>query len=551
MEKIWLKNYPADVPKFIEEKLCTVHQLLEDSAKKFPGHTALIFFGKEVTYSELYNLADRFASSLYKLGIRKGDRIGIYLPNSPQVVIVYYAVLKLGGIVVQINPLYVERELIHQIKDSGIKALIYLDLLSKKVANVLNDVDIDILISTSIKDFLKFPYDALLKIKNLFQHQEVVDIKKGHKFVELIKEYASFPLPDINPKEDIALLQYTGGTTGLSKGVILTHNNLVSNVLQARAWFAGVKYGEEVVLSVLPFFHVFGMTVCMNLSILIGATSVILPKFELKRVLKTIARYKPTIFPGVPTIYSAINNHPSIGKYKLSSIKFCISGAAPLPMEISKEFEKLTGGRLVEGYGLTESSPITHCNPLYGKGKTGSIGLPLPSTDCKIVDIIDGVTEMKRGESGELILKGPQVMKGYWNKDEETKNVLRDGWLYTGDIAKMDEEGYFYIVDRKKDLIIRGGFNVYPREVEEVLYQHPKIHDVCVVGITDKHLGEIVKAYVVLKIGCMASEDEIKEFCKHHMAKYKVPSKVEFRAELPKNILGKVLKRVIKEEEGK
>jgi long-chain acyl-CoA synthetase len=349
--------------------------------------------------------------------------------------------------------------------------------------------------------------------------------------------------------DDVALLQYTGGTTGVSKGVMLTHQNLVANAMQCKSWFPEISIGNERLLAVLPFFHSFGMTTSMNCPILVAATMILVPRFNTKEILSLIEKYKPTLFPGVPTMYVAINNYPDVSKYDLSSVKFCISGAAPLPLEVLQEFEQLTGGTLREGYGLTESSPVTHCNPLEGMVKEGSIGIPFPDTECKIVDVDTGEKELEVNEIGELCIRGPQVMTGYWNMPEETKCTIRKEWLYTGDIAKVDEDGYFYIVDRKKDMIIASGYNIYPRDIEEVLYEHPKVKEAVVAGIPDEYRGETVKAYVVLKEGVTASEEEIIQFCRENMAKYKVPTAVAFRDDLPKTIVGKMLRRELVEEE--
>ena len=354
---------------------------------------------------------------------------------------------------------------------------------------------------------------------------------------------------EIDPDEDIAVFQYTGGTTGLAKAAMLTHKNLVANVLQLNAWVPNLEKGKEVVMCVLPFFHVYGMTVGMNIGIYLGATLILEPKFEVERVVKLIKKYKVTLFPGVPTIYVAINKYASEKKVNLSSVKFCLSGGAPLPVEVAEEFERITGGKVREGYGLSESSPVTHANLAYGEPRKGSIGLPLPDTLAKIIDVNTG-EEVPIGETGELCIKGPQVMKGYWNRPEETEMALdKDGWLHTGDIAKMDEDGYFYIVDRKKDMIIAGGYNIYPREVEEVLYQHPKVQEAAVIGVPDEYRGETVKAFIVLKEGCEASAEEIIEFCKKHLATYKVPKLIEFVDDLPKSAVGKVLRRILKERE--
>jgi long-chain acyl-CoA synthetase len=354
---------------------------------------------------------------------------------------------------------------------------------------------------------------------------------------------------EVDPAGDLALLQYTGGTTGSSKGVMLSHRNLRANTEQVRAWFPDADPGREVMMAVLPFFHAYGLTVCLLLGVRLGAALVLLPRFDLDQVMAAVDRHRPTLFPGVPTMYVAINNEVAKGGHDLSSIKACLSGAAPLPLEVAERFERYSGGRLVEGYGLSECSPVALANPIYGKRKAGTIGMPLPDTLARVVDAADPDSLPPAGEPGELAIKGPQVMRGYWNRPEESAQVLRDGWLLTGDLALMDDEGYFQIVDRKKDLIIAGGFNVYPREVEEVLYEHPKVEEVSVVGVPDSYLGEVVKAFVVLRPGEEATTEEIRSFAKERLAAYKVPRVVEFRDELPKTLIGKVLRRALVEEE--
>lgn len=449
------------------------------------------------------------------------------------------------------NPLYIERELIYQLNDSSCKTILCLDLLYPKVKNVKDKTELKNIIVTSIKDYLPFPLNLLYPIKQR-KEGHVVKIEKEPGlcfFKELLNKYSPSP-PDVETsQEEVALLQYTGGTTGISKGCMLTHKNLIANTLQCGSWFVESVEGKEIMLSALPFFHVFGMTVVMLYSVQSGFNMVLVPKFDTESVLKLVKKYRPTIFPGVPTMYSAINHYPNVEEYDLSSIKYCISGAAPLPVEVCKRFEELTGAKLVEGYGLTETSPVTHCNPFEGLRKIGSIGLPFPDTDCKIMDLEKGEKKIPIGEIGELAIFGPQVMKGYLNKPDETRAVLRDGWCYTGDIAKRDEDGYFYIVDRKKDMIISGGFNIYPREVEEVLYEHPKVREAAVVGIPDPKYGESVKAFISIEEGEKTTEEEIIQFCKKNLAKYKIPKSVEFRKEMPKTLVGKVLRRVLVEEE--
>ncbi|HAV42765.1 TPA: long-chain fatty acid--CoA ligase [bacterium] len=544
MERPWYKFYEEGVPKEVDCPKVPLTKFLEESAFKFPNHTACLFFGKQITYSELAKQVSLLAGGLKRLGIKKGSRVSIHLPNCPQFVISFYAVLKLGGIVVQTNPLFVERELTHILNDSGAETIITLDLLYPRITKVKEETSLKNIIVTSIKDFLPFPLSILYPLK---AHPPKIKFKAGvKKFSRLLKREEE--TESVGNPEDIALFQYTGGTTGTSKGVILTHSNLVVNTIQTASWLIDKTPGEEVILAVIPFFHVYGMTTAMNLGIYLGSTLILVPKFETEQVLKLIQKYKPTLFPGVPAIYMALNEHPNVTRYNLKSIKACISGAAPLPTPVKERFESLTGAKLVEGYGLSEASPVTHANPIKGLNKPGSIGIPFPGTDALIVDIETGTHEVSLGEPGELLIRGPQVMKGYWNMEEETEHTIRDGWLYTGDIVKMDEDGYFYIVDRKKELILSAsGFNVYPREIEEVLYTHPKIKEAAVVGIPSEERGEVIKAFIVLKES--ATEEEIKDFCKERLAKYKVPEIIEFKDSLPKSIIGKVLKRVLLEQE--
>ncbi len=446
--------------------------------------------------------------------------------------------------------MYTERELSHQLKDSGAETLIFLDLLAPKVLKVAPETPVKRLIATGIKDYLPFPKNLLypIKAKKSGQWAEIPAGSGVMDFKSLIGRSSPNPPPvDISPG-DLAVLQYTGGTTGLSKGAMLTHRNLVANVLQLMEWDRDFQVGRENILSVLPFFHSFGMTVCMNFGIYTGSTLVLIPRFDLKMVLEHIQKHKVTLFPGTPTIYVAIISSPELKNYNISSIRACLSGAAPLPLEVQLKFQEITGGRLVEGYGLSETSPVTHANRFDAKAQ-GSIGLPMPDTLCKIMDIETGEKEMPLGQSGEICVNGPQVMKGYWNKPEENARVLRNGWFYTGDVGYMNEEGLTFIVDRKKDLIIAGGYNIYPREVEEVLYEHPKIQEATVAGVPDPYRGETVKAYIVLKEGQTATDQEIIAYCKEKLAPYKVPKKVEFRPELPKTMVGKILKRVLVEEE--
>lgn len=552
IEHFWHNYYPEGVPKQVAIPGVPLYHFLEQASAKHPSSLATIFMGNKLTFAQLKDKVDRFAAGLHSLGIKKGDRVAIMLPNCPQTIISYYAVIRLGAIAVMTNPLYMERELSHQLKDSGAETIIFLDALSAKVLNVLPQTPVKNMIVTGIQDFLPLPLNLLypMKAKKQGMSLEVPQNQGIIKFKELLQKNAPFTQTvAINPATDLALLQYTGGTTGLSKGAMLTHENLVANVVQVRSWLPDCQEGGERILGALPFFHVFGMTVIMNFAVLTCSTMILVPRFEIDTVLKQISKYKPTLFPGAPTMYVAVISHPDIKKYDISSIKACISGAAPLPVEVQDKFESLTGGKLVEGYGLTESSPVTHSNPIYGERVFGSIGQPLPNTNVKIMDLETGTTEVPLGEVGELCIQGPQVMKGYWNMPDETNQTLRDGWLFTGDMARMDEKGFTYIVDRKKDMVIAGGYNIYPREVEEVLYEHPKVKEAVVAGVPDPYRGETLKAYIVLKQDQQATEDELIQFCNKNLAKYKVPKKIEFRPELPKTMVGKILRRILVEEE--
>lgn len=553
LERPWLDQYPAEIPKTLEIEEIPVQEYLKRTAKEFPEKTAIHFMGKEMKYKHLYDSSIKFAAYLQSIGIEKGDRVAIMLPNMPSAVIGYFGVLLAGGVVVQTNPLYTERELEHQMKDSGAKAILALDILYPRVSKIKSQTNLEHIIVTAIKDFLPFPKNLLYPFIQKKQTGIVVTVKpdsSNHLLSEILKQPQKKLIEyEYDFNEDLALLQYTGGTTGLPKGVMITHRNLVSNATMCVAWLYKSKPGQEVVLGVLPFFHVYGMTTVMILSVLQAQKMVLIPKFDVDTILKAIEKQRPTLFPGAPTMYIGILNHPDLGKYDLSSIEACISGSAPLPVEVQQKFEKVTGGKLVEGFGLTEASPVTHSNFLWDKSSvSGSIGVPYPETDAAILSLETG-EPLPAGEIGELAVNGPQVMKGYWNRPEETEQVLRDGWLLTGDIGYMDEKGYFYIVDRKKDMIIAGGFNIYPREVEEVLYEHPAVLEAAVAGIPDPYRGETVKAYIVVKEGSNVTEAELNEFSRKHLAAYKVPRYYDFREELPKTAVGKILRRSLVDEE--
>ncbi|WP_226583559.1 long-chain-fatty-acid--CoA ligase [Halobacillus litoralis] len=552
-QRPWHKLYPPEVPVTIEYENRPLHDYLRASAEAYGEKKALYFMGKELTYKEVYDQALRVANYLQQLGLEKGDRVSIMLPNCPQSVIAYYGVLMAGGIVVQTNPLYMERELDYQLNDSGAKIIICLDVLYPKAANVKPDTPLEHIIVTGIKDYLPFPKNKIYPFIQKRQYQVLVRPEQStdtHLWSHLMKNSTSSVSPvDIDPVEDLALLQYTGGTTGFPKGVMLSHYNLIVNTQMSKKWLYKCKDGEETVLAVLPFFHVYGMTSVMNLSVMMGNKMILMPKFEAEDVLKVIEKQRPTLFPGAPTIYIALLNHPNLKKYDLSSIEACISGSAPLPVEVQERFEQVTGGKLVEGYGLTETSPVTHSNFVWGNRVSGSIGVPWPDTDAKIYKM-EAEEEAENGEIGEIVVKGPQVMKGYWNRPDDTAQVLsEDGWFRTGDMGYMTDEGYFYIVDRKKDMIIAGGYNIYPREVEEVLYEHSEVQEAVIVGVPDPYRGETVKAFIVKKQGSDITEDELNEYCRKNMAAYKVPRVYEFRKELPKTAVGKILRRTLIEEE--
>ncbi|MCG3113893.1 MAG: long-chain fatty acid--CoA ligase [Candidatus Manganitrophus sp. SB1] len=553
MDRPWLKFYEPSVPANLQYPPVPLHQLLIESTKKYPNQNAILFYGKGMTYRELDEETNRFAQALQKLGVRKGDRVAVMLPNVPQCVIAYYGALKIGAIVVMTNPLYVERELQIQLADSGAETIVALDFFYPRIEKAKQGTALKNIILTSVRDKLPWLLSLLYPIKAKKEGQwiHVEKTPPIYDMIEIMRQAPSSP-PDVQVTEtDLALLQYTGGTTGIPKGVMLTHKNMVANALQCRHWMPTLEEGNEVFLAVVPFFHVYGMSACMNLSIYLGTTLVLLPRFVTKDVLHAIQKTRSTIFMGVQAMYVAINNFPDVKKYDLSSIKVCISGAGPLHVEVQRQFEALTGGKLVEGYGLSEAAPVTHANPIHGKRKPGSIGLPFPDTEVKVVDIETGTQPLPIGEVGELIVQGRQVMQGYWQKSEETNAVLRNGWLHTGDMAKMDEEGYFFIVDRKKDMIKTRGENVYPREVEEVLFRHPKVKDAVVVGLPDSFSGEKIKAYLILKEGENATAEEVLTFCRTELSKFKVPQEIEFRKELPKTIIGKVLRRVLIDEEMK
>lgn len=549
VDKPWLEHYPVEVPITYDYPKQNLAQFLVESAENFPDKIALDFLGNRISYKTLMDSVYRFTNALLKLGIRKGDRVAVMLPNCPQAVIAYYGTLLMGGIVVMTNPLYMPRELEYQLKDANVQMIITLDILFDRVKNATEKEPLNYTLITSIKDYLPFPKNVLYPLKNKPKTPVIYNNRSVLPFLPFLKQSTAAPYQiPVDAEKDLALIQYTGGTTGFAKGVMLTHMNLVANTIQSKLWFYRAEMGKERYLAALPFFHVFGMTVLLNQSTLMAGTLILIPRFDITQILKTMGRLKPTVFPGAPTMYIAVINHPDVHKFDLSSVKICISGAASLPVEVQERFESLTGGTLTEGYGLTETSPVTHANNLWEKRKVGSIGIPFPDTEARIVHPDSG-EDVPQGEIGELIIRGPQVMKGYWQQPDETDKALRDGWLFTGDLGKMDADGFFYILDRRKDLIIAGGYNIYPREVEEVLFEHPDVEEAVVAGVIDPYRGETVKAYIILKEGTTVSEEELKRWCKEKLAVYKVPRIYEFRDTFPKTLVGKVLRRKLIDED--
>ncbi len=547
--KPWLKSYEKGVPEIINYEELTMPDYLERSAKDFPNDTAMVFVGYKMTYRQFKDQVDRFATCLTDFGIKKGDAVAILLPNSIPCVVAYYAILKIGAIVVLNNPLYSDPELEHQFTDSDSKVLITLDALGNRMIDLRPKTKIKQIVYMGIGDFLNPIKRFLGKKLKKFPFADVKAAPDVYRWMDCIKKYQPNPPKVKLTFDDIAMYQYTGGTTGVSKGVILTHGNLSKQVQQINAWFPTFGRGGETMLGALPYFHVFGMSCSMNLSVALGWNQLLIPRPQPQPLLEAIREYKPTFTPLVPTMFIGMLNHPDLKKTDMSCIKGAFSGSAPLPVEVIQEFQKQTGSYISEGFGMTETCPVTHMNPFIGKQKIGSIGLPASDTLARIVDLDDGVTDMPIGKPGELIIKGPQVMKGYKGMPEETATVLKDGWMYTGDIATMDEDGYFYIVDRKKDMIISGGYNVYPRDIDEVYYGNPKVQEACSIGIPDAKRGENVKLFIVLKEDQTATAEEMIEYGKAHLATYKLPTEVEFRKELPKSTVGKVLRKELRAEE--
>ncbi|MFA5181875.1 MAG: long-chain fatty acid--CoA ligase [Syntrophales bacterium] len=550
VKKLWLKSYEKGVPEKISyEDLC-MPDILDRTAKQFAERPALVFQGTVVNFRELKDMVDRFATCLTDFGVKKGDAVALLLPNIIPCVAAYFAILKIGALAVMNNPLYSDPELEHQFNDSGSKVLITLDVLTPRMIALRPKTKIKQIVYTCIGDYLPTVKRVLGKLLKKYPFADVPATTDVYKWKDCLVKYGPNPPVVKNSFDEVAMYQYTGGTTGVSKGVMLTHANLSKQVQQCCAWFPKFAKGTEIMLGALPYFHVFGLSVSMNFSIYMGWSQVLVPRPQPEPLLEAIGKFRPTFAPLVPTMYIGMLNHPNLKKTDMSCIKGAFSGSAPLPVEVIQEFEKATGAVIVEGFGMTETTPVTHINPFAGGArKVGSVGLPISDTECRIVDLEDGVRDMPVGERGELIVKGPQIMKGYKDRPEETANTLRDGWVYTGDIATMDEDGYFYIVDRKKDMIISGGFNVYPRDIDEVYYEHAKVQEACSIGIPDVKRGENVKLFIVLKEGETATQEEMIEYGKTKLAAYKLPTEVEFRKELPKTNVGKILRKELRAEE--
>jgi len=548
----WLASYDPNVPPNPAIEAVPVFAYLDRAARDFPQREALRFQNLRLTYAALLERAERAAAALRRLGVGPGDRVAIMLPNLPQTMVAYWAVLKAGAVAVMVNPLYMESELTHQLGDAGCSTMIVLDHLWPKVAALRERLPVRRYVVTTVADGLRFPLNLLFGLKMWRAGQRVAvpyDRRTVLRWGALFAGRERLSHPPADPHKDLALLQYTGGTTGIAKGVMVTHANLAANVQQCATQLHAFGRGSETFLAILPFFHVYGLTVCLNLPAALAATVYPIPRYVPADLLRAIHTLRPTIFPGAPAIYGSLMQQKDLARYDISSLRYLVSGSAPLPQEVQRRFHQLTGAEIIEGYGLTEASPVTHFNPLNGVRKQGSIGLPLPCTDARIVDLKTGDTVLGPGQEGELCIRGPQVMRGYWKRPEDTAATLRDGWLYTGDVAVMDEEGYFTIVDRKKDLVIIGGYNVYPREIEEVLYEHPKVKEAAAVGLPHPARGEVIKAYVVPREGETVQRSEIVAWCRRKLANYKVPREVEIRADLPKTLVGKVLRRALREQE--
>jgi long-chain acyl-CoA synthetase len=549
MNKPWLKVYEPGVPFAQNYPDHSLVKFLDIAAEKYPHRPAIYFYDERLSYRTLAHWVNRFAHALIDLGVQKGDCVAIHLPNCPQFVIAYYGALRAGAVVAAHSPVYTESELEHQLNDCGAETIITLTLTYARVKAAQPKTKVKHVIVTNIKDFFPMHLNWLFTAFREKKEGHHVEIQKeDHDFEPFLLKHADTP-PNVEVNgDDLALLQYTGGTTGVPKAAMLNHRILVTNVMQGASWNTVAKEGHETFLCVLPFFHLYGQQIGMNQAIYLASSMVLFPRYDRKATLEAMDKYHPTVFPGVATLYINLMEDPDLAKHDLRSIKACLSGAMALPQEVQERFEKISDGRLVEGYGMTETGPLTHANPIFGKRKVGSIGVPVSDTDARIVSIEDGETEMPIGETGEICVRGPQIMLGYWQRPDETAKMIRNGWLHTGDIGKLDEDGFFFIVDRMKDMIISAGFKIFPRDVEEVLHTHPKIKEAALIGIKDPAQGELPKAYIVLREGETATAEEIIAYCKTQLASYKVPKFVEFRADLPKSLVGKILKKELIKE---
>jgi long-chain acyl-CoA synthetase len=545
----WLAVYPQDIRTSLEYPKQPLTAFLDRAAQQFPNQTALAFLGRKMTYRALREASDSMACGLAALGVSKGDRVAVLLPNCPQFVISCFAILRLGAVVVPINHLSVERELAENLRSLSCRAIICQDARFDRLSAVRGSLGIEICVVTGLDEYMPALTAFFYRRRLRRLGREPGVISGCTRFADVLAAGGTPPAVEIDAERDLAALQLTGGTTGTAKAAMLTHYNLAVNALQLKEWFVGGREGRETLLGVLPLSHIFGLTVVMNLGVLLGGTIVLLPRFEPSEALEAIQNYRVTLFPGVPAMFDAVASYPLFEQYSVDSLRICVSGAAALSPDLAASFETTTGVPLLEGYGLTEASPVTHCNLGQGPRKRGSVGVPLPDTECKIVDLESGEREMPAGVAGELIIRGPQVMSGYWDRPEETAATLRGGWLYTGDIARLDGEGFTYIVDRKKDIIIDGGYNIYPDEIEKVLLELPQVVDVAVVGLPDKMRGEKIKAYIVLAKDASLTGEEILAHCRQRLAAYKVPRMLQFRRDLPKTITGKTLRRMLVEEE--
>lgn len=546
-ERFWHKSYVPGVPNEVEIEKITMPDILTRSSREFPDHTAFIYMGKKITFSDLEKMVNRFTRALIDLGVKKGDKVGMLLPNIPQIIIADHAAYRVGAVTAMNNPLYTERELEYQLNDADVSVLVTLDLLLPRALKIKGNTRIEKIITCHISDFLPFPKKQLFPFVKKDMYRKIEPQENVYQFMDLLKSYADDPLENQAGWDDLAALIYTGGTTGVSKGAMLTHANISSVIQQFTAWFPTLNEGEESLLGIYPIFHSAGYSVSQNMTLLKGWTCILIPRPEPAAIIEMLKKYKPSFLPGVPTIYMGLLGNEEFRTMDLSFVKGYFGGAAPLPEDTIRQLNELHGAIINDVYGATENTAFATCTPWGGKVKAGTVGVPLPNTDIKIVDLEDGEKELPVGQAGEICIKGPQVMQGYYKKPEETAQSLKNGWFYLGDIGIFDEDGYLSIVDRKKDMIIGSGFNIYPNEIDDILFSHPKILEACVIGVADEYRGETVKAYVVVKPGESLTSEEVIQYCRDHLAAYKVPKMVEFIDALPKSAIGKILRRELKE----